>query len=26
MKFNSMIGDCNLSWVEEFYANVLGRP
>ncbi|MCI71153.1 hypothetical protein A2U01_0092416, partial [Trifolium medium] len=19
--FNTMIGDCNISWVEEFYAN-----
>ncbi|MCI83091.1 hypothetical protein A2U01_0104366, partial [Trifolium medium] len=24
MDFNTMIGDCNLSWVEEFYANALG--
>ncbi|MCI89949.1 hypothetical protein A2U01_0111238, partial [Trifolium medium] len=24
MDFNIMIGDCNISWVEEFYANVLG--
>ncbi|MCI48884.1 hypothetical protein A2U01_0070127, partial [Trifolium medium] len=24
MDFNSMIGDCNISWVEEFYANTLG--
>ncbi|MCI45134.1 hypothetical protein A2U01_0066373, partial [Trifolium medium] len=24
MDFNTMIGDCNISWVEEFYANVLG--
>ncbi|MCI67364.1 hypothetical protein A2U01_0088623, partial [Trifolium medium] len=22
--FNTMIGDCNISWVEEFYANALG--
>ncbi|MCI48968.1 hypothetical protein A2U01_0070211, partial [Trifolium medium] len=25
MTFNSMIGDCNLSWLEEFYANSFGR-
>ncbi|MCI69209.1 hypothetical protein A2U01_0090470, partial [Trifolium medium] len=24
MDFNSMIGDYNISWVEEFYANALG--
>ncbi|MCI50958.1 hypothetical protein A2U01_0072202, partial [Trifolium medium] len=24
MDFNTMIGDCNISWVEEFYANALG--
>ncbi|MCI44810.1 hypothetical protein A2U01_0066049, partial [Trifolium medium] len=24
MDFNSMIDDCNISWVEEFYANALG--
>ncbi|MCI74879.1 hypothetical protein A2U01_0096144, partial [Trifolium medium] len=24
MDFNNMIGDCNISWVEEFYANALG--
>ncbi|MCI69326.1 hypothetical protein A2U01_0090588, partial [Trifolium medium] len=24
MDFNSMIGDCNISWVEEFYANAFG--
>ncbi|MCI83378.1 hypothetical protein A2U01_0104654, partial [Trifolium medium] len=24
MDFNFMIGDCNISWVEEFYANALG--
>ncbi|MCI30339.1 hypothetical protein A2U01_0051548, partial [Trifolium medium] len=24
MDFNSMIGKCNISWVEEFYANALG--
>ncbi|MCI89639.1 hypothetical protein A2U01_0110928, partial [Trifolium medium] len=24
MDFNTMIGDCNISWVEEFYANTLG--
>ncbi|MCI74246.1 hypothetical protein A2U01_0095510, partial [Trifolium medium] len=23
MDFNTMIGDCNISWVEEFYANTL---
>ncbi|MCI63158.1 hypothetical protein A2U01_0084415, partial [Trifolium medium] len=23
MDFNSMIGKCNISWVEEFYANAL---
>ncbi|MCI89665.1 hypothetical protein A2U01_0110954, partial [Trifolium medium] len=23
MDFNMMIGDCNISWVEEFYANAL---
>ncbi|MCI52559.1 hypothetical protein A2U01_0073804, partial [Trifolium medium] len=26
MKFNNMIGNCNISWVEEFYVNALGRP
>ncbi|MCI12578.1 hypothetical protein A2U01_0033683, partial [Trifolium medium] len=26
MEFNSMIGDCIISSVEEFYANALGRP
>ncbi|MCI62345.1 hypothetical protein A2U01_0083602, partial [Trifolium medium] len=26
MEFNSMIGDCNIFWVEEFYANALGSP
>ncbi|MCI62590.1 hypothetical protein A2U01_0083847, partial [Trifolium medium] len=25
MDFNAMIGDCNISWVEEFYANALGH-
>ncbi|MCI60726.1 hypothetical protein A2U01_0081982, partial [Trifolium medium] len=25
-EFNNMIGDYNISWVEEFYANALGRP
>ncbi|MCI73267.1 hypothetical protein A2U01_0094531, partial [Trifolium medium] len=25
MDFNNMIGNCNISWVEEFYANALGR-
>ncbi|MCI37564.1 hypothetical protein A2U01_0058788, partial [Trifolium medium] len=25
MEFNNMIGDCNISRVEEFYANALGR-
>ncbi|MCI54523.1 hypothetical protein A2U01_0075773, partial [Trifolium medium] len=25
MDFNTMIGDCNISWVEEFYANALGH-
>ncbi|MCI55875.1 hypothetical protein A2U01_0077126, partial [Trifolium medium] len=24
MEFNTMIGDCNISWVEEFYVNALG--
>ncbi|MCI65729.1 hypothetical protein A2U01_0086987 [Trifolium medium] len=24
MDFNTMIGDCNISWVEEFYTNALG--
>ncbi|MCI92919.1 hypothetical protein A2U01_0114216, partial [Trifolium medium] len=24
LDFNSMIDDCNISWVEEFYANALG--
>ncbi|MCI56718.1 hypothetical protein A2U01_0077969, partial [Trifolium medium] len=24
MDFNTMIGDYNISWVEEFYANALG--
>ncbi|MCI33455.1 hypothetical protein A2U01_0054672, partial [Trifolium medium] len=24
MDFNTMIGDCNISWVEELYANALG--
>ncbi|MCI83740.1 hypothetical protein A2U01_0105016 [Trifolium medium] len=24
MDFNTMIRDCNISWVEEFYANALG--
>ncbi|MCI51974.1 hypothetical protein A2U01_0073218, partial [Trifolium medium] len=24
MDFNTMIGACNISWVEEFYANALG--
>ncbi|MCI53290.1 hypothetical protein A2U01_0074536, partial [Trifolium medium] len=24
MDFNTMIGDCNISWVEKFYANALG--
>ncbi|MCI68807.1 hypothetical protein A2U01_0090068 [Trifolium medium] len=24
MNFNYMISDCNISWVEEFYANALG--
>ncbi|MCI30353.1 hypothetical protein A2U01_0051562, partial [Trifolium medium] len=24
MDFNTIIGDCNISWVEEFYANALG--
>ncbi|MCI73991.1 hypothetical protein A2U01_0095255, partial [Trifolium medium] len=24
MDFNTMIGECNISWVEEFYANALG--
>ncbi|MCI96674.1 hypothetical protein A2U01_0117974, partial [Trifolium medium] len=24
MDFNSMIGNCNISWVAEFYANALG--
>ncbi|MCI82149.1 hypothetical protein A2U01_0103423, partial [Trifolium medium] len=23
MDFNTMIGDCKISWVEEFYANAL---
>ncbi|MCI05967.1 hypothetical protein A2U01_0027022, partial [Trifolium medium] len=26
MDLNNMIDNCNISWVEEFYANVLGRP
>ncbi|MCI27866.1 hypothetical protein A2U01_0049066, partial [Trifolium medium] len=26
MDFNNMIGNCNIFWVEEFYANALGRP
>ncbi|MCI00894.1 hypothetical protein A2U01_0021918 [Trifolium medium] len=25
MNFNQMIGVCNISWVQEFYANALGR-
>ncbi|MCI47406.1 hypothetical protein A2U01_0068648, partial [Trifolium medium] len=25
MNFNNMIDDCNISWVEEFYANAYGR-
>ncbi|MCI92797.1 hypothetical protein A2U01_0114094, partial [Trifolium medium] len=25
MDFNNMISDCNISWVEEFYANAYGR-
>ncbi|MCI65293.1 hypothetical protein A2U01_0086551, partial [Trifolium medium] len=25
MDFNTMIGECNISWVEEFYANALGH-
>ncbi|MCH96079.1 hypothetical protein A2U01_0017062 [Trifolium medium] len=25
MDFNNMIGDYNISWVEEFYANAFGR-
>ncbi|MCI24889.1 hypothetical protein A2U01_0046075 [Trifolium medium] len=25
MNFNNMIGHCNISWVEEFYANSFGR-
>ncbi|MCI78764.1 hypothetical protein A2U01_0100035, partial [Trifolium medium] len=25
MDFNNIIGDCNISWVKEFYANALGR-
>ncbi|MCI80095.1 hypothetical protein A2U01_0101366, partial [Trifolium medium] len=25
MDFNTMIGDCNIYWVEEFYANALGH-
>ncbi|MCI58852.1 hypothetical protein A2U01_0080107, partial [Trifolium medium] len=25
MDFNSLIGESNASWVEEFYANALGR-
>ncbi|MCI53386.1 hypothetical protein A2U01_0074632, partial [Trifolium medium] len=25
MDFNTMIGGCNISWVEEFYANALGH-
>ncbi|MCI71622.1 hypothetical protein A2U01_0092885, partial [Trifolium medium] len=24
MDFNTMISDCNISWVEEFYVNALG--
>ncbi|MCI80019.1 hypothetical protein A2U01_0101290, partial [Trifolium medium] len=24
MDFDSVIGDCNISWVEEFYANAFG--
>ncbi|MCI89059.1 hypothetical protein A2U01_0110347, partial [Trifolium medium] len=24
MDFSTMIGDCKISWVEEFYANALG--
>ncbi|MCI65480.1 hypothetical protein A2U01_0086738, partial [Trifolium medium] len=24
MDFNTMFDDCNISWVEEFYANTLG--
>ncbi|MCI90425.1 hypothetical protein A2U01_0111717, partial [Trifolium medium] len=24
MDFNTMIGNCNISWVEEFYANAFG--
>ncbi|MCI63835.1 hypothetical protein A2U01_0085092, partial [Trifolium medium] len=24
MDFNTMIGKCNISWFEEFYANALG--
>ncbi|MCI52483.1 hypothetical protein A2U01_0073727, partial [Trifolium medium] len=26
MNFNNMIGNYNISWVEEFYDNALGRP
>ncbi|MCI16833.1 hypothetical protein A2U01_0037977, partial [Trifolium medium] len=26
MNLNNMIDNCNISWVEEFYANALGRP
>ncbi|MCI34547.1 hypothetical protein A2U01_0055767, partial [Trifolium medium] len=25
MDFNNMIGKCNISWVEEFYANAFRR-
>ncbi|MCI92728.1 hypothetical protein A2U01_0114025, partial [Trifolium medium] len=25
MDFNNMIGVCNISWVDEFYANAYGR-
>ncbi|MCH84415.1 hypothetical protein A2U01_0005247 [Trifolium medium] len=25
MSFNNMIGECNIDWVEEFYANAYGR-
>ncbi|MCI92709.1 hypothetical protein A2U01_0114006, partial [Trifolium medium] len=25
MDFNNMIGDCNISWVEEFYVIAYGR-
>ncbi|MCI42158.1 hypothetical protein A2U01_0063394, partial [Trifolium medium] len=24
INFNNMIGNCNISWVEEFYANAFG--